>query len=58
MPGRRFILKYIFLKRETVILKVILHITSVSDFLIQGGILGSLQGGKDKCVRPGAEQNG
>jgi hypothetical protein len=37
---------------------VSIYITSATDSWIRGVVLGSLKGGTDKCVRPGAKQSG
>jgi hypothetical protein len=50
--------KMLILKKETVTPKFSIHIFSASDTGIWSGVLGSLQRGSDKCVRPGAKESG
>jgi len=39
-------------------LRFSLHVTSTSDSWIWGHVLGSVQGGTNKCVRQGAKESG
>jgi len=58
--GRHFILQCVFLKKLNSNTKNVAYTSLVRPILEyrEGCVLGSVQGGADKCVRPGAKESG